>query len=148
MQCITNRALPLPSEACSLTSAASCVSIFLATQSGAATNQPDLCDKPLRRAGEVKPSAHTHGGGGGARGLTSGAAEGGVPGQGDQPTQPEQQDRQEGDISEPHLRCPGSMSAPRGGRRGTEGGMEGGWGQVDRETGRQTHTDRESRAEL
>lgn len=81
--------------------------------------------------------------------LTSGAAEGGVPGQGDQPAQPEQQDRQEGDISEPHLRSPGSMSAPRGGSRAARGWRERG---RQAETGRRREPQRrretERRAEL
>lgn len=106
-----------PSEACSPTPTPSC--LFLCNIQN--TNR-------ALRVGHDKPSAPTpeihrdiHRDAPGPR-LTSGAAEGGVPGQGDQPAQPEQQHRQEGDISEPHLRSPGCMSAPRGGWPGTEGG--------------------------
>lgn len=77
----------------------------------------------------------------GAPGLTSGAAEGGVPGQREQPAESEQQSRQEGHISEPHLRKTRIMSAPRGGERDRE------VGQVPRkkETARQTDRYRRQR---
>lgn len=77
--------------------------------------------------------------GSGAPGLTSGAAEGGVPGQREQPAESEQQSRQEGHISEPHLRKTRIMSAPRGGERDRERGA-GTEEERDGETDRQVQT--------